>query len=370
MPDGALQMTLLLGATTPTPAPVRFVDALISAEVQSSYIGADAFQVTFALAKDSLIDYSLLRDELLMPPNRLCLVVRFGVRPEVLVDGMITHHQVQPSNRPGDTVLVVSGDDISTRLALADRTTSYPERTDSDIVTEVLRRYLTLGLRTDIERTTSKPGKNDPHRVQTGTDLEFIRGLARANGFVFSIDPTATPGTSTAYWGPEDRRTRQDPQLTMNMGAATNVDRPITFSFNAMRPVKPVLSAVRSPESSAPVQAPDLPGPRLVRRPTEPLRTVGLYDTGGLTLEEAKLRALEARVESADAVTAIGQLDTARYGTLLRAGRRVTVRGVGASYNGDYLIRRVTSELRRGTATQHFVLGREGLGALGGGGSR
>jgi hypothetical protein len=368
MADRGLQLTLLAGATTPTPAPAKFVDAMVSAEVQSSYVGADAFQVTFALAKDSLQDYSLLRGDLLQPPNRLCLQVRFGVRPEVLIDGMITHHQIQPSNRPGDSVLVVSGDDVSTRLVLEDRVRSYPERTDSDIVTEVLGPYLKFGLKTDIQKTSLKPGKNDPHRVQTGTDLEFIRGLARANGFVFAIDPMPTPGTSLAYWGPEARRTQQTPRLTMNMGAATNVDRPITFSFNALRPVKPVLSAVQSPDSSVPVQSPGLPDPPLARRRAVPLRTVELYDTGGLTLEEAKLRAFQARIESADAVTATGQVDIARYGALLRAGRRVTVAGVGAKYNGDYLIRRVTSELRRGAASQHFVLGREGLGALQSGG--
>ena len=107
----------------------------------------------------------------------------------------------------------------------------------------------------------------------------------------------------------------------------------------------------------------------MARRPAEPLRTTELYDTWGLTSEQAQLRMLEAEIESADAVTARGELDLARYGTLVRVRRRVRVRGVGETYNGDYVIRQVTTELRRGAAIQRFVLAREGLGARSAGGA-
>ena len=118
MPDRGLNLTVWLGPTKPAPAPAAVVDALISVEVDSLYDGLDVFRLTFALAKDNPIDYGLLRGDPFKALNRLCLQVRFGVLPEVLIDGIITHHQVQPSNRPGESVLVVSGHDISTRLAL------------------------------------------------------------------------------------------------------------------------------------------------------------------------------------------------------------------------------------------------------------
>ena len=59
-----------------------------------------------------------------------------------------------------------------------------------------------------------------------------------------------------------------------------------------------------------------------------------------------------------------GELDTARYGSVLRARRPVGVRGCGLSYDGNYYVRGVTHTIARGAYTQNFTLGREGTGAL------
>src|SRR5207244_10571601 len=42
---------------------------------------------------------------------------------------------------------------------------------------------------------------------QQGTDLTFLRELARRNGFVFYTEATA-PGVTSAYWGPDRKSTR------------------------------------------------------------------------------------------------------------------------------------------------------------------
>jgi hypothetical protein len=68
---------------------------------------------------------------------------------------------------------------------------------------------------------------------------------------------------------------------------------------------------------------------------------------------------------ASEPVTAEGDLDTVRYGSVLRARQLVGVRGVGRSYNGDYFVRRVTHRIQGGVYTQTFTLSREGTGALG-----
>jgi hypothetical protein len=80
----------------------------------------------------------------------------------------------------------------------------------------------------------------------------------------------------------------------------------------------------------------------------------------------ARARAdLEAAVTGApEPVTAEGELDTIRYGGVLRAHRIVAVRGVGRSFNGRYFVERVTHRIQRGIYTQTFKLSREGTGAL------
>jgi len=67
------------------------------------------------------------------------------------------------------------------------------------------------------------------------------------------------------------------------------------------------------------------------------------------------------------AVSANGEVDTVRYGHILRAGQLVGVRGAGALYNGDYYVKQVTHNIERSKSTQQytqsFELKRESLGA-------
>lgn len=360
----SIRLTLLVGPTEPVAAPARAVEALNAVEVRMGEGQTDTFQLTFALAKDRPGDYGLLQDRLFDPLRRAVVVVTFGAMPQVLIDGVITDQQIQPSNRPGESLLVVTGEDSSVQLNLKDRTKPWPNRTDSDIVTELLREYTKFGLKADVTRTTRKPRATERHPTQNSRDLPFIRALASRNGFVFYVEPTAKPGTSTAKWGPDDRPARKQEPLRLNHGAMTNVDQPITFRFRALGPEKPVTKVVQSVDALSTIQAPARPGPTQAKRPAEAVRTVELHDAAQLNTADGQRRALEAVAAQPDAVTATGELDAVRYGQVLRPHRPVAVAGVGTTYGGDYMVRQVTHQIRRGSYVQSFVLGRGGLGAL------
>jgi phage protein D len=365
-PDLGIRLQVLAGATLPLPAPVDLVEALTAVEVQAGLEDHDTFRLTFTVGKGSSLEYGLLASGLLEPPNRLVLVTLFGAVPEVLIDGVITHQQLAPSNRPGDSALVVSGDDVTVGLTLRERSDGYPQEADSTIVGRILDRpeYARYGLSKDVTTTSSQPTTNEPHRTQQGTDLELVRELADRNGFVFYVEPTR-PGSSVAYWGPENRRNAVQPPLSMNMGDATTVDRPMAFRYDALGPESPEVTVIDPVTGAAiPIPPPSLFGGPLASRRTVPLRTTELRDTASLSTAEAALRALAALTDSANAVTATGDLDAVRYGRLLRARRRVGVRGVGPSFDGEYLVQQVTSSIRRGAFTQSFALARDGLGSV------
>lgn len=365
----SLRLTVLAGPTRPGRLPGSVIDALVSVEVDSRHDDVDVFRLTFAPAKRRG-DLDLLTGDVFRALNRVRLVVAFGIRSQVLIDGVVTHHQVRPSNTPGESMLVVSGDDLSAHLTLADRPGAFDGRTDSQIVTEVLDPYLKFGLKTDVTAVSRKPGATERHRVRTTTDLDFLRYLAEENGFRFAIVPDDTgSGDSTARWGPVDDRERQEPDLTMNMGSLTTVDQPLAFRFDMLGPVKPTASVPETADSSVTVGAAAGAEPGLARVPAAVLRETYLYRAAGLTRELAELRATQARLLAADAVTVVGELDLGRYGALLRPRRRIRVRGVGRSYDGDYAIRQVSTMLRRGSATQSFGLARDGLDAPATGGA-
>src|SRR5262249_13437461 len=244
MPDLGVRLQLLIGPTVPLPAPYPVMDALVNLEVTNRDQDFDGFKMTFSLGKDSLLDYGLLLSGLLDPPSRVIIMVIIGVLPQVLIDGIITNHQVVPSNKPGESMLHVFGKDISVNLGLEEKSETYPNQPDSIIVARLIATYATLGLVPTITPTTDVPIEIDRIPTQQGTDLDFIKELARRNGFVFYIEPTPIPGVNTAYWGLDNRLGLPQPALTMNMGPDTNVDSQITFSFDALGPAEPQVTIV------------------------------------------------------------------------------------------------------------------------------
>jgi hypothetical protein len=360
----SIRLQLFVGQSVPVPAPALLIDALTSLEVRSNDSGRDGFQMTFSLGRDAVADYDILLSGILDPPARVIIMVILGVLPQVLIDGIITSHQVSPSNRPGEGTLVVTGEDVSLALDFEERRESYPNQADSDIVTTILGRYATYGMQPDVTPTTVRPQENQRVSQQHGTDLAYVQALARRNGFVFYVEPTAVPGATRAHWGLQDFLSPPQSALTMNMGASTNLES-ISFSFDALGPATPRISILEpTTRLTITIPVPSGPRPPLSLRRAESLRITLPADTANLDPSQAAVQSAATATATADAVTGSGQLDAVRYGRVLRARQLVDVRGAGHSYDGSYYVKQVTHRIKRGEYKQSFSLSREGRGAL------
>ena len=269
-----------------------------------------------------------------------------------------------PSNQPGASRLIVTGEDISLKLNLEEKNAIYPNQSDSAIVTKLLRAYASYGLQPKVTTTRYTPPIREIITTQQDTDLIFIEHLAKRNSFVFYIKPT-TAGKTIAYWGEEERQLEPtQPALTMNMGPYTNVDMPINFTFNALEPTEPQVTIIEeSSRRAIPIPVPRSQNPKQAKNPTQVLRKTIQRDTAKLNRTYARLVAKSVSGESTeDAVTATGELDTIRYGHVLQVRRLVGVRGVGRAYDGNYYVKKVTHRIKEGEYKQSFILIREGRG--------
>ena len=201
--DRGLQLLLLVGRTVPRPAGYDVMSAFVSAEVSDSTTQANVFTLTFTLGRSPILDYPLLRDNVFAPLNRVVIAVQFNALTEVLIDGVVTEQQVASGSRPGEARLVVTGEDLSRMLDRQERSRTFPNQSDADIVRSILgaAEYATLGLRPDVTTTRIRPNETQRVPSQQGTDLATINALAQRNSYVFYIEPTAVPGQSVAYWG-------------------------------------------------------------------------------------------------------------------------------------------------------------------------
>jgi hypothetical protein len=360
-----VRLILLMGKTVPLPATFEVANALSSVEVRNDTGGdGDGFQITFTLGKDKGIEYGLLAAGALEPFSRVIIGVLLGVIPEVLIDGIITHHEITPSNEPGRSTLTVSGRDVSVMLDLEEKDESYPNQPDFVIVTSLLARYAQYGLVPMPVPTADVPIMLQRIPRQSETDLRFIQRLAQRNGYVFYIEPL-TFGVNTAYFGPENRLSLPQPALTQNLGEATNV-RSLSFTNDALAPVS-TQGTLLEPISKTAIPIPALPSlrvPPLSLKPAEARRKVRLRQSANQNPAQAAASAIAGVTNAPDAVTGTGQLDGVRYGHVLRARKLVGVRGAGLSYDGLFYVRRVTHQIERGRYTQSFTVSREGTMTL------
>ena len=107
-----LYLTLLIGPMEPLPAPKPLSDALVSVEVTESATGQSGFQLTFTLADKGILEtFFLLAGGAPLPIIRVVLLATYPGIPQVLMDGVVLHTEVQPDAMNGSSKLVVTGKD-------------------------------------------------------------------------------------------------------------------------------------------------------------------------------------------------------------------------------------------------------------------
>jgi hypothetical protein len=362
-----IYLTLMIGPAVPVPAPQVVMDALTSVQVTTTAGQTSGFQLAFSLSQRSpLHTLFLLSSGSPIPLIRVIIAVTVSGTPQVLMDGVMTNHQIAPGNEPGQATLTVTGEDLTRVMDYVDFSgIPYPGMPDAARVLLILAKYAAFGI---VPRVIPSVLLDAPLPVQRiprhkGTDLFYIQQLAEEAGYVFYLEPGSTPGASTAYWGPEIKIGTPQRALNVNMDAHTNVES-LNFTLDTESKTLPVVfiqnEATKLP---IPIPIPDITqlNPSLGSLPLLAKKIEPLTHTAKFTSVRAALTGLVKAARTADAVSASGSLDVLRYGRVLQARRLVGVRGAGPSFDGLYYVRSVTHNIKRGEYKQSFTLSRNGL---------
>jgi hypothetical protein len=363
--DG-ITLSLLIGPGVPVLAPQDVVDALESAEITS---GTDrsGFQLKFRLGPRSILQTTLLPAGYFDPiTTRVIVYVTVRGLPRVLVDGIVTRQELAPSNTAGQSLLTITGEDLSLLMDLVEMPfMRFPAQPVVARVYSILAKYAALGIAPIAVPVV--PDLANPLEAiasQAGTDRAYLKKLAGDAGYVFYVEPGPTPGANIAYFGPDVRVPAPQPALTVNMGSFSNVDS-LSFSLDGMAK-KVVVMTVMDPvtrRTPMPVPVPNLSvlRPPLGARPTLPAKVEFPSDAARLAPDKAISYALGLSFKASDAITGTGSLDVLRYGHVLRSRMVVGVRGAGVAYDGFYYVNSITHSLKRGEFKQNFNISRDGL---------
>jgi hypothetical protein len=362
-----LYLSLLAGPVVALPVPKPLIDAFVSAEVTESATGPSGFQLTFTLGDNSILQtLFLLAAGAPIPILRVILVVTFGGLPQVIMDGIIEHHEVVPDAMSGSSKLVITGHDLSSLMGLIDFSgLPYPAMSPDLRVMTILAKYAAFGIIPEVipvpTLDISVPVEQIPSQKET--DLLYIQQLAKEAGYVFYVTPGPLPGTNQAYWGPQIRVGIPQPCLNVNMDSWTNVES-LIFRYQPQNSVLPIVF-IQEPitKMTLPIVIPPVApfNPPLGIAVPIPQKIEQMKATAQLNPAQALMQGMARAVETADVVTGDGTLDVVRYGQVLRARSLVGVRGAGIAFDGMHYVESATHKLKPGEYKQSFVLKRNAL---------
>ena len=366
-----IQLSLLIGPIVPIPVPRAVLDALDSVEVHSASNATSSVSLTFQFDSRSALNtlFILAGAQGTGPgklPLRILLIVVLNGSPQPLFDGMMTHVEVQGGSQGSPGTLTVIGEDVSRVMDMQDFSgLPFPAMPVEARVALLCAKYAPFGviplviplLFPDVQIPIDKIP------AQQGTDLAYIKELARRVGYVFYVEPGPVAGTNIAYFGPEIKVGVPQPALNLDMDALTNVEN-LSFKFDPTMGKLPVVFIQNQLTRLAiPIPIPNFNPlqPPLGALPTPIANIELLKDTAKLNPMQALARGLAEAKKSQDSVSAEGSLNVLRYGRVLKARGLVGVRGAGVAYDGLYYVQSVRSTLKRGEFKQGFTLTRNGL---------
>ena len=366
-----MNLVLLLGKTVPKPVPSRINEAISNIEITHILGDRSGFQVSFQLNRVELseqLDDPLIKETLLEPFSRMILGITIDATPQILIDGIITHHQVQYTDE-GEVILVVTGEDVSVMMDLEEKSVLHTAQAEHTIATKIISTYSRYGLIPSVKAppTIDTPTPTERMPSQQETDLAYLRRMAERFGYVFYIQPGLTTGSNTAYWGPARSTAPPLRALTVDLGSFTNVNS-IHVRVDALsattidgqiqdRKTNAIQGVSISESQRTPLTARTALTLQSTPRLTQ-FRGTGHTQGRGTALAQGLVDRSVDR-----SVTLTGTLDTLVYGDILQVGKSIEVRGMGNTHNGRYIIQQVSHSIANSNYTQQFTLFRDGIGS-------
>lgn len=361
-------LQLYIGPLVPIPASKVVMDALTELSVTVNDVGRSGFQLSFTVSnKSPLHTLFLLTGGSPVNILRVVIVVIVSGTPHVIMDGVVTNHQIAPGSDASHSTLSITGEDLTVLMDKIDFSGfPFPATPAEGRVALLLLKYAFLGLIPLIIPSVliDVPIPTTRIPAQKGTDLAYIKELAEKVGYVFYLDPGPAPGANVAYWGPQIKVGAPQRALNINMDAHTNVES-LTFTFdNNVNAIPIVFYYEELSKAVIPIPIPPITplNPPLGLIPPIPTRLQPVSDDlSKRSLPQSIMIGLAKAAQWAEAVSAKGELDVLRYGSVLKPRKLVGVRGAGTAYDGLYYVKSVTHKIKAGEYKQSFELSRNGL---------
>ncbi len=311
----------------------------------------DATQYRLNYSIDILeADFPMLVDDRLNPGVEIAILATTTAGTECLVKGPIYGQDIRLKDGGTGSTLTVMGADNSIKMDREDKITQWADASDSDAATSILTTY---GFTPDVEATSSIHLTDKHTLIQRDTDLDFVKRLARRNGYLFWLTCDQL-GVETAHFktAPLGGDTQQD--LIINLEAATLEE--VKISWDVERPTSVVasqldLNSLSNIDGGVATSGQTVLGNQNLQSISGDTRSthvvVPANDSGDLQARGVGLLHESEWFIRAHCATSVAQLKAA-----VRACQLVNLRGAGSRYSGAYFVSEVRHLI---DATSHIM---------------
>ncbi len=344
--------------------------ALVSLEVEESLDLPGAVQLVLPVERSDDGDLTYVADQRLRPLANLAVVATpaGSSSAQCIFDGYVLAHKLHLETGVTNATLAVWGQDATWMMNLTEKVREWVDVTDADVAAAIFGEY---GITpADANSADDSPSHTESGHslMQRGSDIQFLRSLARRNGKICRVACSDTPGARTGTFARP--KLDGDPALTLTLNDPTSWSvTALDIDWDAARPTevlaRQALFNDATPEgvsADATDSGLDRLGARSLADFTDQPMTVLLaapVDDGG----ELTLRAGAVLREADWFVRCEGDADAERLGQVLRAGMVVAIQGIGALHSGSYLVWSVRHRITADGHSMHFVLVRNAIGA-------
>jgi phage protein D len=343
--------TLLFGHV---PAPAPLVDAVQEITIDASIEEASVLRVRFGITKSTIGEWSILDIDPFRPLLPLGVRIQHGIHPpEAVVNGFVTDHHVTYADTPGNSSLEVTAMDATFVMNMTEKVMPWPNMPDAAIAAAIFGQNAVIP---KVDPTAPVLVEPEGTTTQRGTDIRFLRRLARRNGFDCYVQPEPLSGLDVGYFGSRSLVGLPQAVLNVSFGGDTNVSA-FNVRYELAKPTMAIatqLDTTTKTPQPGPAPASLLPPlglePTLLRElPPGMVRPTGTGVTHAGDLQKAAQGIVD---RSTWAVACEGTVG-ADVG-VLRPGGLVAIRGAGRLYNGNWFVTRVRHTLGAGRYEQHF----------------
>ena len=307
-----------------------------SIEVYERAGATTTYRLRYPVVVNDEGDLSMLADSRFDPGSEVSILVPVEDGNECLVKGPIHGHAMHLDHAAANSWVEIIGSDTSVAMNRESKVRVWADITDSDAISTVLSSY---GYVPDVQSTAAGHAEDRHALVQRETDLEFIKRLARRNGYHFWVT-CDSGGTETAHFRRSDLETEPAATFVINL-EGSNIDA-LDLQWDVERP-----TSIESSDID-PMTGSDIDG-ATTSSGNRALGSVSLIeiatDTRSTRLtapvdDSGDLHARSSAVlgESEWFVQGTTNTTLARLGSLVRAHTVVTVSGAGTRHSGDYYV--------------------------------